>query len=303
MVKKFFYFVSVVVLVVIAIVLNNESGLNIAGNGGWNLKDMCDTTKTSVVAIAEANQTSDQSLAQITTIMNYEHENNGLYYGADLIGCVSTEFGIMCPTYDVRFGADFQNGGRLECKVGNFTRNSIKTSGFDPQFSNFCTVSGDPASVSNAVQLSYVLNGTKIMVGHQGGLKFYQFNNGNYYVSAEQKIKNFAISGGLNFEENQTTGYAAAQLKCGHSSFTTTCNKLGSDAQNFVLSYNYNGISLGKGVMMNIGSALYMQSAKSGLHMVAGFNKGKMNIFAQAGGYKIAKAFTPLVGLGLGYKL
>ncbi len=296
-------FVTILVVVFVAVLLSDNGGnLFMAGNGGWNLKQMNDTSKASVVAFAEVNQTSDQSLAQITSIMSYEHEySNGLFFGGDVIGTVSTEFGIMCPTYDVRLGADFANGGRLECKVGNFTRNSVKTAGFDPQFSNFCTLAGDPASVNKAVQLSYTNGGTKVLVGHQNGSDFYKFN-GNYYAGFEQKIKNVSFSGGADFS-NTVTGYAAAKLNCGNNVFNVNCNKLGAEAQNFILSYNHNNIALGKGVMMNIGTALYLQTAKSGLHVVAGICKGSYKLFAEAGGYKIGQTVKPLVGLGLNYKL
>jgi hypothetical protein len=263
---------------------------------------MNDTTKTSVVAFAEANTTTDQNLAQICTIMNYEKQVNGLFFGADLIGCVSTEFGVVCPTYDVRAGFDFQNGSRIELKCGNFTRNSVKTAGFDPQFSNFCTMAGDPASVAKAVQIGYTKGGTKILIGHQAGSEFYKFNDGNYYIAAEQRIGNFAVSGGADFTE-KTTGYAAANWSCGNNVINLNCNKLGSDNQNFILSYNHNNISLGKGVMMNVGSALYVQPAKTGLHMVAGFCKSNYKLFAQAGAYTVEKTVKPLIGLGLNVKL
>jgi hypothetical protein len=303
--RSVFFFVAGLVLVAVVIVLSNIEGGSFftAGNGGWNLKQMNDTSKTSVVAFAEANTTSDQNLAQGTVIMNYEHlYGNGMYVGADLIGCVSTEFGVVCPTYDMRAGLNFANGGRLELKCGNFTRNSVKTSGFDPQFMNFTTISGDPASVSNAVQLSYTLNGTKVMAGHQAGSKFYQFNDGNYYVGAEQRIGNFSISGGADFS-NTVTGYAAAQVRCGKSILNVNCNKLGSDSENYIFSYNYNGINLGKGFAMNVGSALYLQTAKSGLHVVTGICKGSYKLFAEAGGYKIGQTVKPLVGMGLNVKL
>lgn len=302
--KQLISFVLVVLVVFVAVLMSQFDGGNFfTAGGGLSLKQMNnDTTITSVVGFAEVNQTSDQSLAQGTVIMNYEHlYGNGMYVGADLIGCVSTEFGIMCPTYNMRAGLDFVNGGRLELKVGNFTRNSVKTSGFDPQFSNFCTVSGDPASVSKAVQLSYSNGGTKVLVGHQNGTDFYKFN-GNYYAGFEQKCKNFSVSGGADFAEN-ITGYAAAQVRCGHSVLNLNCNKLGSANENYILSYNYNGINLGKGVSMNVGTALYKQTEKSGLHVVTGLCKGSYKLFAEAGGYKIGQTVKPLVGFGLNYKL
>jgi len=301
--KQVCNFVLVVLVVIVCVVLSNEGGNFFTAGGGLSLKQMNDTTTTSVVAFAEANTTTDQNLAQVSTIMNYEHlYGNGMYVGADLIGCVSTEFGIMCPTYDVRCGMDFANGGRLELKAGNFTRNSVKTAGFDPQFMNFATISGDPASVSNAVQLSYTLNGTKLMGGHQAGSKFYQFNDGNYYIGAEQRIGNFAVSGGADFTET-VTGYAAAQVRCGKNVFNVNCNKLGTEAQNYIVSYNYNGISLGKGYILNLESAFYKQTAKSGVHVMAGLCKNNYKLFAQFGGYKTAETTKSLIGLGLNVKL
>lgn len=303
--KQLISFVGILVLVFVAIVVSNlENGGSFftAGNNFWNLNKENKKDTAVVSVFFEANQTSDQPLAQGLAIMSYEHGNNGLFIGTDLVGCASTEFNVMCPTYDMKFGADFTNGGRLECKVGNFTRNSVKTNGFDPQFGNFCTLAGDPASVSNAVQLSYTLNGTKLMVGHQAGSKFYQFNDGNYYIGAEQRIGNFAISGGADFTET-VTGYAAAQVRCGKNVFNVNCNKLGTEAQNYIVSYNYNGISLGKGYMLNLGSAFYKQTAKSGVHVVAGLCKNNYKLFAQFGGYKTAETTKSLIGLGLNVKL
>lgn len=296
-------FVVVILVVAVAIVLDKQGGNFFTAGGGLSLKQMNDTTTTSVVAFAEANTTTDQNLAQVSTIMNYEHlYGNGIYVGADLIGCVSTEFGIMCPTYDMRAGLDFVNGGRLELKCGNFTRNSVKTSGFDPQFMNFTTVSGDPASVSNAVQLAYSNGGTKVMIGHQAGSKFFKFNDGNYYAGFEQRINGFAVGGGMDFAE-KATGYAAAQVRYGKNVLNVNCNKIGSENQNYILSYNYNGINLGKGYLLNVGSALYKQTAKSGLHVVAGLCKNNYKLFAQFGGYKTAETTKSLFGLGLNVKL
>lgn len=296
-------FVTILVVVFVAVLLSDNGGnLFMAGNGGWNLKQMNDTSKANVTMFAEINQTSEQNLEQGTVIMNYEHcYRQGFFVGADFIGCVSTEFGVVCPTYDMRAGLDFANGGRLELKCGNFTRNSVKTAGFDPQFSNFCTLAGDPASVNKAVQLSYTNGGTKVLVGHQNGSDFYKFN-GNYYAGFEQKIKNVSFSGGADFS-NTVTGYAAAQVRCGKSILNVNCNKLGSENENYIFSYNYNGINLGKGFAMNVGSALYLQTAKSGLHVVTGICKGSYKLFAEAGGYKIGQTVKPLVGMGLNVKL
>jgi hypothetical protein len=301
--KKLFIFVAVVIVVIVAIVCNNQNmGFKTAGIGdGLSLKEMNDTTKSSVVAVAETNVSDEGNLFQALAIAGWEHQyNNGLYVGADMIGTVSTQFGVCAPTCDFRAGAHF-NAFTLELKAGNFTRNGVKTSGFDPQFQNDLLIMGEGVSVSNAMQLSLMSKNTKLMFGHQGGSKFYKFD-GNYYISAEQTIKNFSVSGGLNLTE-QTTGYVAAKLHNGNNAFTATANCLGSESQNFVLSYNRNNINVGKGMRMNVGSALYYQAEKQGLRMVAGLNKGRVNLFAQAGGYLLKNAFTPVWGLGASYKL
>lgn len=304
--KKFFYFVAVVIVVVIAIVCNKvNNGFSIAGIGdGKSLMELNkqDTTKVSAVAFAEENyNTTDGNLAQITTIASYEHMNNGIYVGADGIFTVSSQFGVCCPTNDVRLGLDFGTY-RLEAKVGNFTRNTVKTGNFDPQFQNDLILLGEPASVSNAIQLSYLSKNTKVFAGYQGSSKFYSFEGGNYYLGAEQTVKNVSVSGGLNLSE-QNTGYAAAKVKAGNNVFTATANNIGAANKSFVLAYNHNNINVGKGVKMNLGASLWNQAEKTGLRMVAGFNKGRVNLFAQAGGQWLSEGFKPMIGLGTSYKL
>jgi hypothetical protein len=304
--KKFFVFVAVVIVVIVAIVCNNQgNGFSIAGIGeGKSLMELNkqDTTKVNVVSFAEENYTTtDGNLAQVTTIANYEHMKNGIYYGADGIFTVSSQFGICCPTNDVKIGLDFGTY-KLEAKVGNFTRNTVKTASFDAQFQNDLILLGEPASVSNAVQISYLSKNTKVFAGYQGGSKFYSFEGGNWYASAEQNIKNVALSGGINFTQT-TTGYAAAKWKTGNNTFTATANNIGSENKSFVLSYVRNSINVGKDVNMSLGTAWWSQSQKQGFRMVAGFNKGKANLFAEAGGSLISKVFTPMFGVGLGYKL
>lgn len=299
-------FVAVIILVMIAVVVSNqmsETGFFTAGGPGKSLKDQNDTTKTNVVAFAQGNATTDgEYLGQVTVITNWEHQyGNGIFVGADLIGTASTQFGVMAPTIDARCGLDF-NAFRMELKVGNFTRTSVTTSGFDPQFANNCIVWGESAAVSNAVQLAILAKNTKLYVGHQGGEKFYQFNDGNYYAGAEQRIGNIALSGGVNFTE-QTTGFAAGKWSCKNNTITATANKLGSEDRNFVLSYVRNGISLGKGVHMSLGNALYFQSEKSGWQLVTGLNKGKFTLYTQAGGYVTSGIITPVFGVGTNYNL
>ncbi|MBR3677052.1 MAG: hypothetical protein IKN71_07975 [Alphaproteobacteria bacterium] len=304
--KNLVYFVAIIVAVVISIVVTrfDSTNLNIAG-GGLSLKKLNgDTTVTSTVAFAEVNTTTNkENLAQVTSITNWERQRvGGYFYGFDIIGTASTEFGIMCPTYDARLGVDFE-GFRLEGKVGCFTRNSVKSSGFDPQFANYTIAAlGEPASVANCVQISYIAKNTRIMLGHQGGSKFYSFKDGNYYISMEQHIKNLAVSGGIDFTET-TSGYASVKYSAKNDVITLSCNKLGCENENYLLSYNHNNISLGKGVDMSVGSALWLQKELQGLRVVSGIGKGSFKLFAEAGGLIQSKSFTPVLGLGMSYKL
>jgi hypothetical protein len=300
--KQVLYFVAAVVVIIVCVVLNGRQfGFNTAG-GGLSLKEANDTTKSSVVVLAEANTNTEENMAQALAIGNWEHQyHNGLYLGADFIGTVSTQFGVCAPTCDFRAGVMFDKFN-VELKAGNFTRNSVKTLGFDPQFQNNLLLMGEGVSVSNAVQLAVMSKSGKIMVGHQGGNKFYSFNGGNWYVSAEQNIKNISLSGGVNFTE-KTSGYAAAKLTTGNNVFTATFNNLGTENHNYVLSYVYNNINLGKGVKMNVGSAFCSQPEKKGLQLVAGFSKGRTSLFAQAGGRWLSTGFNSMVGLGLSQKL
>jgi hypothetical protein len=305
--KRLISFITVVIVVFVAIVLNKQEGLmNIAGVGsGKSLKEINaqqDTTKTSVIAFGEAStDTEGNNLFQALAIANWEHQySNGLYFAADAIGCVSSQFGVCAPTCDFRTGLNFGNC-KIEAKFGNFTRNNIKTGGFDPQFQNDLLILGEGVSVNNAMQLSLMTKNTKVLIGHQGGNKFYSLNGGNYYTTVEQTIKNFSVGGGVNFTEKMT-GYAAAKLNSGNNSFTITANNLGAESQNFVFSYNRSNIGLGKGMKMNIGTAL-CKSDNFGFRMAAGLGKGGMKIFALAGGSWLPEGFKPLIGLGTSCKL
>lgn len=299
--KQVLNFVLVVLVVIVCVVLSNEGGNFFTAGGGLSLKQMNDTTTTSVVAFAESNVSTDGNLFQGLAIANWEHQyNNGMYVGADAIGCVSTQFGVCAPTCDFRLGANF-NTFKLEAKMGNFTRNNVKTTGFDPQFQNDLLLLGEGVSVSNAMQLALMTKNTKVLFGHQGGDKFYTLNGGNYYTTVEQNIGKLSLAGGANFTET-VTGYAAAKLNAGNNSFTLTANNLGAESQNFVFSYNRSNIGLGKGMKMNIGTAL-CKSDNFGFRMAAGLGKGGMKIFALAGGSWLPEGFKPLIGLGTSCKL
>lgn len=291
----------IVVVLVMVMVCNNNPKENVmtAGDGGISLKELNDTTKTKVAVFGEAN-VSDENIFHINGIVNWEHQYNNFYVGSDFIGTVSSKLGIKCPTLDAKCGYNF-NTWRMEAKVGNFNRNGVTTVGFDPQFSTFCILAGEGASVSNAVQLSLSSKKTKVMVGHQGGSSFYTFD-GNYYAGVEQKIGDFAFSGGVNFTET-TTGYAAAKWANKNNVCTLTCNKLGSKDHNFILSYFYNNISLCKGFAMNVGTALFGNSEQQGARLVAAVSKDKMKLFAEVGGCLLQDVFKPMAGMGVSLKL
>jgi hypothetical protein len=186
--------------------------------------------------------------------------------------------------------------------VGNFNRNSVTTTGFDPQFANFLCLLGEGASVSNAVQLSLITKHGKMLVGHQGGKQFYSCD-GNFYASAELNIQNVALSGGINFTENPT-GYAAAKWANKNNLVALTCNNLGGDAQNFVLSFVRSNIPVYKGITMNIANALWYKSQNQGVQVVTAFNMSNTTLYAQVGGQlNNMKNFTPIFGLGVKCKL
>lgn len=300
--KQVCNFVLVVLVIVVCILFNQKNGFMNTAGGGLSLKNMNDTTKTSVVTFAEAHVTNEGNMFQGLAIANFEHQmSNGMYVGADMIGTVSTQFGICAPTCDFRLGANF-NTFKIEAKMGNFTRNNVKTAGFDPQFQNDLLLLGEGVSVSNAMQVALMTKNTKVLFGHQGGDKFYTLNGGNYYTTIEQNIGKLSLGGGANFSE-KVTGYAAAKLNSGNNTFTVTANNIGAQNKNYVLSYNRSNIKIGKNVNMSLGTALWNQTERTGLRMVAGFGKGGMKLFAQAGGYWLSEGFKPVFGLGASYKL
>ncbi len=290
---------AIIVVAVAVLTVNNRT--NMTAGGGLSLKSMVDTTKASVTVIADGNVTNEQQLGQVAGIATWEHQYaNGLYAGFDIVGCVSTEYNVACPTNDFRLGANFE-WGKVEVKCGTFARNTIKTSGFDPQFSNFTINSGENFTAASATQVTLTAGGTKIYAGHKGS-SFYKFNTGNYYVGGEQKIGNLTFGGCVDFAETKS-GYAAAKWQSKNNSFTLTANNIGLESKNYILSYNRNNINVGKGFGLNMSSALYMNSVKTGLHIVGGLHKGNATLFAQLGGYISENVFTPIFGLGTSVKL
>ena len=83
-----------------------------------------------------------------------------------------------------------------------------------------------------------------------------------------------------------------------------TCNNLGGDAQNFVLSYVHSNIHVYKEITMNIANALWYKSQNQGVQVVTGFNMRNTTLYAQVGGQlNNMKNFTPIFGLGVKCKL
>lgn len=297
--KNAIRFAMAIIVVAIAVLTVNNSRNNMTAGGGLSLKEMVDTTKMNVTVIAEGNITSEQELAQVTGIASWEHQySNGLFTGFNVVGCVSTEYGVACPTCVATLGANL-NIGRVEIKCGNFAANGIKTTGFDPQFSNYTINCGENFQSMNAIQVAFIANSTKIYAGHRGGSSFYKFNTGNYYLGGEQRIGNLAIGGGVDLTSDKS-GYAAAKWQTKNNSLTATANNLGKETKNYIISYNRSNINVGKKIGLNIASALFFSSAKNGLHTSLGFHKGSNNLFAQLG-YTFGG--SPLLGLGYSRKL
>lgn len=291
--------VALVVIVSILIGTNQSNDVKTAGMG-INLNHANDTTITNTNASASIQKDNDkEELAQIMLVSGWTKQQNGLYVGYNMVGTVSTQFGVACPVLAFKAGADFDSF-KLEAKVGQFGRNTITTTGFDAQFGNDCVLLGESATASKAAQLSYISKNTVLSVGHQGGESVYKFNDGSWYLCAQQGIGNVRVSGGVDFAE-ETKGFAAANWSDGkHHSVTVTGNNLGTDAKNCVLSYTCNRIPMKKS-MLNFGSAFYFQKGKSGMRLVAGLTKGKMQFFTEAGGYLAQNVVKPTFGGGLNY--
>lgn len=299
--KNAIRFAMAIIVVAIAVLTVNNSRNNMTAGGGLSLKEMVDTTKSNMTVIAEGNVTNEQQLGQLTGIASWEHQYaNGTYVGFDLVGCVSTEYQVACPTNAFRAGMNFE-WGKVEVKCGTFARNTIKTAGFDPQFSNFTINCGENATAANATQISLTTGSTSIYAGHKGS-SFYKLNDGNYYVGGSQKIGNLTFGGGVDFAE-KTSGQATAKWQSKNNSFTLTANNIGLESKNYILSYNRNNINVGKGLALNVASALYKNSVKTGLHVVGGLHKGNATLFAQLGGYVSENVFKPVIGFGTSIKL
>lgn len=302
--KNLLVIVAAIIVVIVAIFLTPKdmrSGFFTAGDGGINLQDMNkkDTTTASVNISLQANQTTEQNLEQALLVGNFYKQRGLFFLGGNIVSSVSTEFGVCCPILVLNTGIDL-NKFKLELQAGNFGRSNIGAIGVDPQYGNFCIGMGESASVSNAMQLSLIKGNAKIAFGHQGGDKFYNLYGGNWYAFALVPVGEVvSLSGGVDFCEKMT-GYAAAKIAKGNNAITLTANKLGSQDQNLILTYNRKNIAV-MGRMIMISASTWAKAKEQGLHLVAGLNRGKGTFYAEAGSRLCMGEITPYLGLGTNF--
>lgn len=299
--KNLFLLLAVIAVIALLIVMPkvSENSFFSAG-GGVNLKDLNkkDSTSSSLTAILQINQTTKEPfLFQGLGVGNYYVRKQGFFFDANVVGGISTQYGICMPTCSMGAGMDF-NSFQIEYKIGNFKRGMIATSGFDPQFDNFCLDMGEKGSASNAMQLGATVGKTRFGFGHHGGSAFYDLTNGGWYIYTETPVCSWlSLGGGVDFGQ-ATTGYAAAKAGFGDNSISVTANKIGTEKQNYIVAYNRNNISVNNKVKMSIGAAAWTSDVMKGLHLVTGLSKGKFTFFTQIGSQYTLNALTPYIGCG-----
>lgn len=301
--KNDFLLIVVIVAAIIAFVLPQKGSNSVFSfaKGGLNLKELNqkDTAQTKINVNLEFNQTTMQNLEQAVVIGNYFLRRNGLFVGAGIVGGVSTEFGVCCPTMFVNMGLDFDSY-KLEYKVGNFKRTTIMSGGLDPQFANDCLSLGEGAGAVNAMQVSLITKNTKIGFGHQGINSFYQFDGAWYAYMERRFCKELSLAGGVDFNET-TTGYVAAKLSQGNNALTLTANKLGTETQSFVATYNRENISV-MGKTMTLSASAWGKATEQGLHLVTGLKQTKnCMLFAEVGSKLCQDQLQPYCGLGASF--
>lgn len=296
--------IVVILAIVIAIILpkNPNSNFFSKSGGGISLKDMNkkDSCQTNFSVILQANQTTQSTLLQGLLIADYYKYQKGFYYGGSAASAVSTQYGILSPT--LFFSAGKLIGDyKLDYRVGKFKRTSLISVGIDPQYSNFCTDLNEGGSAKNAMQLSLIKGNARIGFGHQGQSSFYDFDGGCWYGYLELPVcKQLMVSGGVDLYNNAAnTGYFASKLSLDNNVLVVTGNKLGTEAQSFIVTYNRNNIPLRHNKMMLAVSA-WTNKFERGAHFVAGLAKGKGNFFAQFGS-NYNNSFTPYFGVGTSY--
>lgn len=294
--------IAIVVMVLIAVSPNGTKSLFSTAGGGVSLKEMNqkkDTTAFKMNMSLQFNQTNLQNLEQGLVIGNFKHQEGMFFTGAHFVGGVSTEYGVCTPVMDLTAGA-YLNNSIFEYKVGNFKRTGVTTAGVDAQYSNHCVDLGEGAGVKNAMQLSFIRNGLTFGFGHQGISSFYDFSAGSWYAYTESQIcKNITLAGGVNFG-GEASAYAAAKVTIGNNQVTATGNKLGTEGQNVVVTYNRDNISIGRSKMMLSASA-WAKDVEQGLHLVASLVKGKGTFFAEVGCNRNEYQATPYCGVGTSF--
>lgn len=271
---------------------------------GMSLKELNEQKKEEQKKVnmsmsLSANQTTEQSLFQAVVVGGYSQQIGNFTFGGNVVGCVSTEFGICSPVNFVSASYAFNNSS-IEYRVGNFKRTGLISAGLDPQYANHMVILGEGASASNAMQLSYNISKTKIFVGHQGGASFFRFDDGYWFTGVETNIANcLSLTGGVDMCKNAPlTGYAAVKFSKNNNVLNLSANKLGTDNQNIVLTYNRNNIAVGKSNMCLTVSA-WAQETMQGVHTVCGFDLGnRATLYAEAGAKFTSGDIAPYVGVG-----
>ena len=298
--KNLFYaIVAIAILVVIAVIAPKGGDNNVftAGDGGLNLKELNEKSKseTSLSGSVSANATTEQQLFQMILIGSHTRYYDRFYLGGNMVGGLSTEFGVCTPVLYAKAGYNWDNLN-LEYRMGNFKRSTIVTPMIDPQYSNYCIIMGEGAGVSNAMQLALTHKYFTFGFGHQGGSSFYRFNDGNWYAYTEVPVcKWLRFTGGADFGQS-VSGFAAAKVVAGNNHITVTGNKLGTENSNVILSYARNNIAVGDG-MLSVSASAWAKRAAQGIHLVTGLTKGKATLFAEAG-LKYSNVLSPYAGLG-----
>ncbi len=304
--KSFYFFAVVAVILITAIVSQNpvsDCRFRSAGSGkGLNLKEANDEIKSNVNVSLAANLTSEQRLAQAVFLADYYRRHNIFFFGGDVIAVGSTEFGFCYPTLDFRTGIVLPKGRAVELKAGTFCRNSITTTDVDPQYANYCTLKGESAKVSNAMQLSFIGNSTKIGIGHQSVASFYAFD-GKWYAYMEQNIcKNVRVNAGIDFG-SEKSGFVAAKWSNNTCGITVTGNLLGTDGQNCLATFTYRNIPVWKKMLMTLSTSFSADKLGRGIHLSMGFAKRNLVFFGELGGRHANNTFSPKIGVGISYKL
>lgn len=290
----------IAIVIIVLIVPKGSVSTFFTAGGGVNLKELNqkDTTETSVCVTLQANQTTEANLEQALIAGSCYRYLNGFFIGGNVVAGASTQYGVCCPTMYFSTGIDFKHF-QIEYRVGDFKRTSLMAPGVDPQYSNYCIDLGEGGSAGKAMQLSIVKGETRVGFGHQNGEDFYKLSKGSWYAYAESSVCRYlTLAGGVDLG-NDITGYAAAKLTADHNCLVITGNKLGTENQNVIVTYNRNNIAVngGKNTMIFSISGWAQKTAK-GLHLTAGYNIKNATFFAELGSKYCADMLGAYCGVG-----